>query len=373
MQPSFSRLGLAGGAVALSLAACASVHDADRAAAAASQDAPLIANPRQLTFEGLRSGEGYFSADGAAMIFQAEREADNPFYQMYVMDLETGDVRRVSPGHGKTTCGWIHPTQERVLFGSTQDDPDAAAKMADEFAFRESGETRRYSWDFDPTFDIQEHDLATGGYANLTNAPGYDAEGAYSPDGSRIVFASNRSAYERELSADDQARLDRDPSYFMEIYVMDADGANVRRLTDAPGYDGGPFWSPDGSKIVWRRFSEDGRTAEVFTMNADGSDARQLTDLGFMSWAPMFHPSGDYVIFSTNVQGHRNFELYMVDAAGAREPVRVTDREGFDGLPMFHPDGDKLAWTSTATDAGMSQIFLADWNDAEARRRLGIE
>ncbi|NIR58063.1 MAG: hypothetical protein GWO02_00350, partial [Gammaproteobacteria bacterium] len=61
---------------------------------------------RQLTFEGRRAGEGYFSADGSALIFQSEREPGNPFYQMYLMDLETGDVRRVSPGHGKTTCGW---------------------------------------------------------------------------------------------------------------------------------------------------------------------------------------------------------------------------------------------------------------------------
>ena len=53
---------------------------------------------------------------------------------------------------------------------------------------------------------------------------------------------------------------------------MDADGSNVRRLTNAPGYDGGPFFSSDGRKIVWRRFAPDGRSAEIYTMNADGSD-----------------------------------------------------------------------------------------------------
>src|SRR6478609_4845160 len=54
----------------------------------------FLTNIRQLTFEGKRSGEGYFSADGKKMIFQSEREADNPFYQIYLMDLETGDQRR---------------------------------------------------------------------------------------------------------------------------------------------------------------------------------------------------------------------------------------------------------------------------------------
>ena len=73
---------------------------------------------RQLTFEGRRSGEGYYNADGSLMVFQSEREKGNPFYQIYLMDLETGDVERVSPGHGKTTCAWIHPDNDRVLFAN---------------------------------------------------------------------------------------------------------------------------------------------------------------------------------------------------------------------------------------------------------------
>ena len=74
-------------------------------------------------------------------------------------------------------------------------------------------------------------------------------------------------------------RLERDPAHFMDLYVMDADGTDIRRLTDAPGYDGGPFWSADGEKITWRRFSEDGARAEVYTMNADGTGERRITDL----------------------------------------------------------------------------------------------
>ncbi len=380
---------LAAGAIALGLSACAAVTQ-DRGGLAdadiqtpppstASQSAttgqpprPLIANARQITFEGLRAGEGYFSADGTQMIFQSEREADNPFYQMYLMDLESGDVRRVSPGYGKTTCGWIHPDKKRVIFASTQDDPEVRKKMADEIAFRQSGQTRRYAWDYDPTYDIQEFDLSTGKYKNLTNAVGYDAEGAYSPDGKQIVFSSNRAIYGRTLSEAEKKQLELDPSYFLDVYVMDADGSNVRRLTDVPGYDGGTFWSPDGSKIIWRRFSEDGARAEVYTMKADGTDQRKITNLGAMSWAPIFHPSGDYIIFSTNLLGFDNFELYLVDVAGKREPVRVSDRKGFDGLPMFHPDGKRIAWTSNATGASISQIFIGDWNDGEARRLLGL-
>lgn len=329
-----------------------------------------ISNTRQLTFEGARAGEGYFREDGGAMIFQSEREDGNPFYQMYTLDMETGDVARISTGVGKTTCGWLHPDGRRALFASTHYDAEAEAKMQAENDFRASGETRRYSWDYDAEYELVETDLETGEFRRLTHAKGYDAEGAYSPDGTRIVFASNRAAYEGDLSAEDAALLERDPSYFMDIYVMDADGGNVTRLTDTPGYDGGSFWDATGKKITWRRFSEDGSRAEVFTMNADGTDEQQLTSLGVMSWAPYFHPSGEYLIFSTNLQGFANFELYLVDADGAREPVRVSDRDGFDGLPAFTPDGAQLSWTSNGTPKKVSQIFIADWDHDAAMALL---
>ncbi len=339
------------------------------AAAASAAAASPLGQPRQLTFEGVRAGEGYFSAGGTQMIFQSEREPGNPFYQIYLMDLETGDVRRLSTGTGKTTCGWIHPSGERALFASTQGDPEAEAKQEAELEARASGEQRRYAWDYDPAFDITEIDLDTGAYRTLAPAEGYDAEGAYSPDGSRIVFASNRHAYEAGAEVDPE-RLARDPAYYMDLYVMNADGTGLRRLTDAPGYDGGPFWSADGERITWRRFGEKGATAEIYTMNADGTDERRITDLGVMSWAPFFHPSGEYIVFATSLQGFANFELYMVDDEGLREPVRVTDREGFDGLPTFHPDGELISWTSNATPKRRSQIFLAPWDHAAALAAL---
>lgn len=95
----------------------------------------LLSNVRQLTFEGLRAGEGYFSADGTKLIFQSERLAENPWYQIYLMDLETGDVDRVSPGHGKTTCAWIHPEGDRVLFASTHADPESKKLQQAELDF----------------------------------------------------------------------------------------------------------------------------------------------------------------------------------------------------------------------------------------------
>jgi len=362
--------------VALSFAGSVLVFGSASNGLGAEQDgheAELLGNTRQLTFEGLRAGEGYFNSDGTKLIFQSEREPDNPFYQIYLMDLETGDTELVSSGIGKTTCAWIHPDNERLLFASTHLDPNATAKQEEEYALREQG-GRRYSWSFDEHYDIFEGSVdGSSELINLTNAPGYDAEASYSPDGSEILFASNRHAYEGTLSPEDQALFDKDPSHFMELYAMKADGSDVRRLTNSPGYDGGPFYSADGEKIVWRRFAEDGHSAEVFTANRDGTDERQITHLGAMSWAPYFHPSGDYIIFATSVHGFANFELYLVDSAGEREPVRVTAEESFDSLPVFSPDGGKIAWSTARTADRKPQLFTAAWNDEAARALLNLE
>ena len=334
------------------------------------KEAQFLTNTRQLIYEGRRSGESYFSADGKFMVFQSEREQDNPFYQIYLLNLETGDVNRVSPGTGKTTCAFLRPGSDDVLFASTHIDPEAKAKQKTEFEIRASGKSRRYAWDYDDRMEIFVAKRDGSNVRRLTDAPGYDAEGSYSPDGKLIVFCSLRHAYTGTLSPEDKKKLEVDTAYFGDIYLMNADGSNVRRLTSTPGYDGGPFFSPDGQRVIWRRFNEKGDTADVYTMKLDGSDVRRLTDFGAMSWAPYFHPSGQYVIYTANKLGFANFELFIVDALGAKEPVRVTYTDGFDGLPVFSPDGKKLAWTSGRTPEKNSQIFMADWNHPAAMAAL---
>ena len=330
----------------------------------------FLTNARQLTFEGRRAGEGYFSPDGSLMVFQSERREDNPFFQIYLLDLESGDVEPISPGSGKTTCAWVHPDNNLVLYASTQNDPQAKAKQKEEIEFRESGQARRYSWDYDENYEIFAYDRSAKTYTPLTDARGYDAEGSYSPDGKLIAFASNRNGYSKPLTEQEQKMFETDPAYMMDIFIMNADGTNVRQLTDVPGYDGGPFFSPDGKRICWRRFSENGVTAEIMTMNLDGSDQKQLTQLGAMSWAPFYHPSGEYLVFTTNKHGFANFELYLVDAEGNSPPVRVTDTDGFDGLASFTPDGKKLTWTSNRNSKKESQIYLADWNHEAALEQV---
>jgi Tol biopolymer transport system component len=184
----------------------------------------FITNARQLIYEGKRSGEGYFSEDGKKLIFQSERLDENPFYQIYTLDLETGDVKLVSTGDGKTTCAYFQwGGGSKILYSSTHQDPKAKQKQKDELDFRSIGQKRRYSWDYDATMDIFAAEQDGKNPKNLTNVVGYDAEGSYSPDGKKIAFCSMRDVYNRKLTPEEQKLLEVDPSFYGEIYIMDAD------------------------------------------------------------------------------------------------------------------------------------------------------
>jgi Tol biopolymer transport system component len=304
-----------------------------------------VANIKQLTFEG-KNGEAYFSPDEKRIIFQAVR-GENPFYQIYLMDADGGNVRRVSTGRGKTTCAFFHPGSEKIIYASTHLDPQAAAKEEEARRRAASGEDRRrrYEWDFDEHFDVFEANPDGSGLRRLTDSSGYDAECSYSHDGRKICFTSKR---------------DGDA----EIYVMDADGRNPKRLTFHEGYDGGPFFMPGDARIVFRRFTADGASCNVWVMDADGGNPRQLSEGEAVSWAPYPHPGGEHLLYTSNVEGHRNFEIFLIRADGAGTKTRLTFDPAADVLPVFSPGGRKMMWTSTRR-GGESQIFAADFLDPE--------
>lgn len=315
-----------------------------------------FAGLRQLTFGG-ENAEAYLSFAEDRLIFQSTRdglECD----QIFTMALDGSGVTRVSTGKGRTTCSYFLPGDERILYASTHATADGCLPPPDY--------SRGYVWKLYDEFDIYVADADGGDPQVLAASPGYDAEATVSPQGDKIVFTSTR---------------DGDP----EVYVMNIDGSGVTRLTHEPGYDGGPFFNRDGTKIVWRanrpttedelaKYEElrtDGlvrpTSLELMVMNADGSEQHAITSNGAANFGPFWHPDGRRVIFASNLgdpQG-RNFDLYLVDADTPGEPERVTHSEVFDGFPMFTSDGAQLVFASNRFQAadGETNVFIADWVD----------
>jgi len=317
------------------------------------QEARYLTNIRQVTVDFVRAGEGYFSPDGKTIIYQAEeKNTGNPFYQIFTQDLASGVVRRVSPGIGKTTCAYFHPNGKTIIFASTHLDPDARKHYDAEFKLREEerkNKTRRkYVWDFDPHMAIFDANPDGSGLKRLTDAKGYNAEGSYSADGKHIVFCSNRGGAEN-----------------LELYIMDADGQNVRQLTHAPGcYNGGPFFSPDGKQVVFRSDRKKKDHLQLYVINSDGSGERALTDdLNWVYWAPFWYKDGKHIVYTaadhSNPAVRPNYDIYWMNVDTGKT-VRLTYAPGADVLPVFNPEGTKLMWTSTRDGATPAQLYIAD-------------
>src|SRR5258708_10182983 len=104
-------------------------------AAPSYQERDFLTRVRRLTVDGKRAGEGYWSPDGKRLVFQSEREPGNPFYQIYVLDLGSGETRRISAGTGKTTCAFFRPGSDEIEFASTHADLRSKQLQEDELAF----------------------------------------------------------------------------------------------------------------------------------------------------------------------------------------------------------------------------------------------
>jgi Tol biopolymer transport system component len=346
------------------VAACSSAPPPG-AAPTAAPPAAALARPGEVRFSELRqltsggeNAEAYWSFDGRHLIFQAH--SGEGCDQIYVLDAFRPErPRLVSTGAGATTCSYFLPGDREIIYASTHLSGAACPPKPDR--------SRGYVWAIYPSYDIFRSALdASHPPERLTTTAGYDAEATVcSVDGS-IVFTSVR---------------DGD----LDLYRMDADGKNVRRLTNTPGYDGGAFFDAKCQKLVWRASRPEGAELQEYRVlltqglvrpgrlelmvgNADGSEARQVTYLGAAAFAPFFHPSGQRIVFSSNHADPRGreFELWAVDTDGT-DLERVTFSPGFDGFPMFSPDGAWLAFASNRANAKGSHdtnLFVARWADA---------
>lgn len=346
----------------------------------------------------IKAGEAYFSHDKNWVIFQAIEvpkagEEPDPFYAMYIGRLTrdpaghvTGlsDITCVSPAHSANTCGWFDPVNPtKVMFGST------VVRPADEDPSGFQVGTHRYRWQFPNEMNVVEvsalksmngegDSLEKPMWVPDTSAsldkrlrtvidrPNYDAECSFSKDG-RFILYGHVEDRPKDLPKDAPYRPDAN------IYIRDTKTGKDIPIVVAPGYDGGPFFSPDGKRICYRsdRQGNDLLQLYIADLALDGEGvptgiAReyQLTDNGAVNWAPYWHPSGKYLVYASSEISHQNYEVYGVEidegklaAAAAKAAkgqtvnatdarrARVTFANGADVLPAFSDDGTLMMWT----------------------------
>jgi TolB protein len=324
------------------------------AAALATAQSSYLGPQRQLT-NGGENAEAYWAPDGKRIIFQSTR---SPYGcdQIFIMNADGSGQHLVSTGKGRTTCGYFLPDNKHIVYASTHLAGDACPAPPDR--------SKGYVWGVFPGYDIF---LATDDgkiEKRLTDTPGYDAEATINFKTGQIVYTS--------LASGD-----------LELWTMRPDGSQKKQLTKAAGYDGGPVFSRDGKKLVWRanhpktpqdmeRYKSllaDNLTApmkmELLVADADGRHVNQITNFGCASFAPTFTPDGKKILFASNKHecDSRHFELYLINVDGTGLE-QVTNFGGFTAFPEFAPDGKSIVFASDkdAKTPYEFNIFKAPWN-----------
>lgn len=197
-------------------------------------------------------------------------------------------------------------------------------------------------------------DIDGSNQIRITNNPAYDDQPKWSPDGSKIVFMS-----------------DRDSNF--EIYTMNADGSNQTRLTNNLAADGFPAWSHNGTKIAFVRGDlRNPSTFEIFVMDANGTNQMQLTNDTAIDGVPSWSPDNTKIVFMSGgitVFDPNSFEVFVMNADGTGR-TRLTNNSIVDGQPSYSPDGTRILFASgDALNPNGIEIFVMN-ADGSSRTQL---
>jgi len=274
--------------------------------------------------------EPEWSPDGTKISYTSEQ---GYVATIWIMDADGSNQKKLT--YGYTHSSEWSPDGNKIFFINST---------------ASAGANRMGIWVMDFNGNNQKHLFDIGGeYKYL----------AWSPDGTKIAFASLKSG-----NAD--------------IWVIDSDGSNQINITNSTFDDCFPSWSPDGSKIAF--VSEQQGNADIWVMDADGSKKINLTNSTTGDYDPVFSPDGTKIafvsdpesrpltewwsqkegdtkvkVFSFEQQG--NTDIWVIDADGSNQ-IRLTETEGWDGQPAWSPDGTKIIFTSYRE--GDAQIYVMD-------------
>jgi TolB protein len=177
----------------------------------------------------------------------------------------------------------------------------------------------------------------------VTFSNAFDGDASWSPDGKKIAFESRRDGNS-------------------EIYVINANGSGTKRLTANSVFDGDPAWSPDGKSIAFSSDRDGNR--EIYVMNADGANPRRLTNTGGrvddvlldgLDADPAWSPDGKRIAFNSNRDG--DYEIYVMNANGSGQR-NLTDNASLDALPAWSPDGREIVFESERAEKGNRDVYV---------------
>ena len=240
--------------------------------------------------------------DAQAQIAFVSQRDGNP--EIYVMDADGNNQRRLTNNHGDDWSPSWSPDGKRIAFSSERDGHVHA----------------KHGW---PTSEIYVMDADGRNQRNLTNNPANDRQPSWSPDGKRIAFMSNRDGADLHF----------------DIYVMDADGRNEQKLTENPNTDRQPSWSPDGKQIAFSSVRrEEHFSHEIYVMDADGGNTQRLTENLKTDLFPTWSPDGTQIAFASDRKGDfTNFEIYVMDADGSNRRNLTNNRQNDFRPAWFDP------------------------------------
>jgi len=324
-------------------------------------DEPHFAHLWKVTSGG-ENAEAYWSyADDRLTLQRRNPDEGIDCDRIFVTD-DAGGLVPVSDGTGATTCSFFLPGDDKVIFASTRGGMERCPPPVDH--------SEGYVWGLWPEFDLWIRDVSTGALERFTDLPGYDAEPTVSPQGDRIVFTSTRSGdlelWTCDMQGGDLKQITDELGYDGGAFFSHDGEQLVFRATVFPEGEQGEVEKRQYRELLdrWRIRPQE---LEIFVIDVDGTNRRKVTNLGGANWAPYFFPDDSRILFSTNhhdpdMSDGINFDLFAIDVDGDRLE-RITTYDGFDAFPMFSRDGRYLAFSSNrgGSKPGETNVFIAEW------------
>lgn len=240
------------------------------------------------------------SPDGTKLAFMSNADGD---FDIYVMSINERKLAKLTNTDSRDGTPVWSPDGKKIVFQSFRD-----------------GNSQVYVMNADGSNPV-----------NLSNNGAHEEHPFWSSDGSKILFCSNRGGIAESNSGN------------IDIYEMNADGSNVKRITHTPEVETYASWSPDGSKIVCRRITP-GNNWEVFMMNSDGTNEVNLTNSELVQGWPAWSPDGKRIAFASEI-ADTTIRIFVMNADGSNK-IRISDdNSGGDRQPFWHPNGKALAFS----------------------------